>query len=261
MTVGTHLTSTASSLVLSDAELQSIRTSTATLSSRLSNWFGSDVTSSFQFGSSVRGTILPRKADSRSDIDYMVVFDTSKETMNPQTYLDRLRRFVGNKYETSERKQSHPTVVLSLNHISFELVPAITLYGYQIPSPSNSYSKWIDTDPAASNEAIQEKNANNNSLIKPLVRLIKYWNAANSYPYQSFTLERYIVNGTYWPNDSLKSMFFQFWSGFNSNYEDAQWIKDKVALAKKRVSEAKSNEASGYPTLAETEIKKVIPLL
>lgn len=261
MTVGTYLTSTASNLVLPESELQSIRTSTATLSSRLSTWFGSDVTQSFQFGSSVRGTILPRRADPQSDIDYMVVFDTSKETLNPQSYLDRLRRFVENKYSTSETKQSHPTVVLSLNHISFELVPAIYFYGYQIPSPANSYSKWMSTDPNASNSAIQDKNMANNSFIKPLVRLVKYWNAVNNYPYQSFLLEQYIVKSFYFPNTSLKDMFYQFWGSFNYDYSNAQWIKDRVDLAKKRVGEAKSNESSGYPALAEAEIKKVIPPL
>lgn len=42
MSAGTHLTSTASNLVLTESELQSIRTSPNTLSSRLANGFGND---------------------------------------------------------------------------------------------------------------------------------------------------------------------------------------------------------------------------
>ena len=261
MTVGTHLSSTASSLVLSSSELQSIRTSTATLSTRLSNWFGNDVKHSFQFGSSIRGTILPRSVDSNSDIDFMVVFDTSTETKKPQTYLDRLRRFIDNKYSTSEVKQSHPTVVLSLNHISFELVPAIDSYGYQIPSPSSSFMDWMPTDPNASNTEIQDKNTSNHSHIKPLVRLIKYWNANNGFPYQSYSLEQYIVQQYYWPNNTLKDLFYQFWAGFNSNYNDAQRTKDKVQLAKNRAANAAAHEQQGSPYSAEAEIKKIIPAL
>ena len=128
MSVNSHLTSTGSSLVLSSTESGSISTSISTLSTRLNSWFGNTITQDFQFGSSVRGTILPRSADSRSDIDYMVVFNTSDGKKKPQTYLDRLRKFAENKYSSSDIKQSSPTLVLSLNHISFCLL-------YTSPSP------------------------------------------------------------------------------------------------------------------------------
>jgi hypothetical protein len=61
--------------------------------------------------------------DEKSDIDYMVVF--SDRDYQPQTYLDRLRRFTEYYYQKSEIKQSHPTIQLELNHIRFELVPAV----------------------------------------------------------------------------------------------------------------------------------------
>ena len=77
MTVYTHLTTLVSELVLSDTEKISINTSITTLSSRLNTYFGNGIPEHFQFGSNTRGTILPRKADSNSDIDYMVVFNTS----------------------------------------------------------------------------------------------------------------------------------------------------------------------------------------
>jgi hypothetical protein len=76
----------------------------------------------------------------------MIVFDTSEGQKKPQTYLNRLRRFAELKYSTSEVFQSSPTIVLSLNHISFELVPAIYNYGYQIPSPASSWEEWMSTD-------------------------------------------------------------------------------------------------------------------
>lgn len=74
MSVNTHLADLASNLVLSDSEKSSISASITTLESRLDAYFGSNITERFQFGSNTRGTILPRKADSNSDIDYMVVF-------------------------------------------------------------------------------------------------------------------------------------------------------------------------------------------
>lgn len=126
MSVNSYLNSLASDLVLSNDENESIKKSISTLETRLKNWFGSAVIESFKFGSYTRGTILPRKVDSDSDIDYMVVFDNSNN-YNPQTYLNRLKSFVENYYSTSEIHQSSPTIVLKLNHIKFELVPAYSI--------------------------------------------------------------------------------------------------------------------------------------
>ena len=87
----------------------------------------------FNFGSYTRVTILQRKADEESDVDYMVVFDNSNN-YTPQTFLDRLKRFAETKYSTSEIYQSSPTIVLELNNIKFELVPAYkNLATYYIP--------------------------------------------------------------------------------------------------------------------------------
>lgn len=261
MSVNSHLTSLASTLVLSEAEKSSISTSINTLSSRLTLHFSSTVTNHFQFGSSTRGTILPRKADSHSDIDYMVVFSTSDGQKKPQTHLDRLRRFVEARYSTSELRQSHPTIVLSLNHINFELVPAIYNYYYQIPSPASSWLEWTNTDPVGSNKLLQDKNKDNNYQIKPLVRLIKYWNTRKGYPFTSFSLEQHIVSRSFWGCFTLKDYFYEFWSGFNCTYGTAQYIKNIVENAKSHAKKAKEYEDTNMPVSAELEIQKIVPSL
>ncbi|WP_228527379.1 SMODS domain-containing nucleotidyltransferase [Noviherbaspirillum soli] len=89
MSVLSFLTATASSAVLSATEQSSIATSITTLQSRMASYFDSSaIAQHFRFGSSTRGTILPRSMDEKSDIDYMVVFSDTSAT--PQTYL-RLR--------------------------------------------------------------------------------------------------------------------------------------------------------------------------
>jgi predicted nucleotidyltransferase len=261
MTVSTHLTTLASDLVLSDTEKSNILTSITTLSSRLNAYFDSNITDHFQFGSNTRGTILPRKADSDSDIDYMVVFDTSDGQKKPQTYLDRLKRFAENKYSTSEIYQSTPTIVLSLNHIKFELVPSINNYGYQIPSPASSWTEWISTNPAGANQAIQDKNKAENYQIKPLVRLIKYWNTTQNHPFSSFSLEQYIVNKNFWSCIALNDYFYAFWDNFSCTYDTAQYIKDKVERAKNYASKAKQYEDNSMSASAEIEIEKIVPAL
>ena len=90
MTVNSYLTNRASNAILSTGEQDSINRSVATLQMRLNSYFGSKLNSHFRFGSSTRGTILPRSMDGHSDIDYMVVFAEGGYT--PQTYLNRLRQ-------------------------------------------------------------------------------------------------------------------------------------------------------------------------
>lgn len=261
MSVLSHLNKLSSELVLTETEKSNISVSLSTLAVRLNAYFGSDIKEHFAFGSYPRVTILPRKADAHSDVDYMVVFSTANGQMKPQTYLDRLKNFANAKYSTSEIYQSHPTLVLSLNHINFELVPAVYNYGYMIPSRSSSWQEWIYTDPLKANKDILDKNKDNNYEIKPLVRLIKYWNAKQGYPYTSFSLEQNIVNKYFFGCTNLREYFYDYWSDFESSFSDPQATKDKVVRAKKYAKEAKSLENSGYPYLAEDEIKKIVPSL
>jgi len=67
MSVNSHLISLVSELILSNIEKTSISTSVKTLLSRLNLYFGGLITNQFQFGSSTRATILPRRVDSKSD--------------------------------------------------------------------------------------------------------------------------------------------------------------------------------------------------
>lgn len=88
-----HLFRTANEAILSPEERGSIARSVSSLKTRLNMHFRrGEIESQMLFGSYRRNTILPRSMDEQSDVDYMVVFpDTGHQ---PQTYLDRLRRFV-----------------------------------------------------------------------------------------------------------------------------------------------------------------------
>ena len=157
MSVNSFLMELASDLVLSESEKTSITTSITTIKSRLDHYF-SDITEKKVFGSYVRGTILPRKADSSSDIDIMVVFSNPYD-YKPQSFLNRLKSFAEYYYSTSEIYQSSPTIVLELNHIKFELTPAHISYGtYYIP---NGPSMWMPTDPDGFYKKLTECNMNN----------------------------------------------------------------------------------------------------
>ncbi|HSI49169.1 MAG TPA: nucleotidyltransferase [Ideonella sp.] len=256
MSVLSYLQQRASAAVLNGAEKTSISRSIATLKTRLDAYFEGDLEDHFQFGSSTRGTILPRDFDERSDIDYMIVFRDTNST--PQTYLDRLRRFFQTYYGRSEVYQSSPTIVLELNHIKFDLVPATRSWwdGTRIPDGRGS---WQATNPTEFSKKLEGRNMDCGSLLKPAIRLVKYWNAANRFPFDSYELEQWIVGCSYWGASNLRDYVFAIFQKFDI---DRGWSLDaqtRVKRAKQLVGNVIEFERQQQTARAETELRKLIP--
>ncbi|MDK2848847.1 MAG: hypothetical protein PWP34_2200 [Desulfuromonadales bacterium] len=263
MSVNSYLSSVSNAAIVRDAERESIKRSISTLKTRLNLHFYGQLSNHFIFGSYSRGTILPRNMDEKSDVDYMIIFKDSSN--KPQTYLSQLRKFVEKYYSRSEIYQSNPTIVLSLKNIRFELVPAIDglWTGLQIPAKASDYQDWINTDPRDLNESLTQVNQSNNNLIKPLVRVFKYWNACSSYPFESYSLEKEIVHSGFAFRSlfggQLKNYFYDFVGEISVGYFAAQWRKNAVERLKQIAAEAKSLEDQNYPYLAQAEIEKLLP--
>lgn len=125
MSVLSYLTNLSSQLVLSTDERINISVSLGFLKTRLNNWSHSgDILEQEVFGSYDRDTILPRKYDEGSDVDYMIVFK-NPNNYQPETFRGWLKKFAEDKYTRSEIYLDYPTTVLELSHIKFELVPAV----------------------------------------------------------------------------------------------------------------------------------------
>lgn len=261
MSVQSHLGGLASKLNLEQVEKDKVKKSIDTLASRLSTYFNNnELNDHFKFGSYTRGTILPRKADVYSDVDYMVIFN-NPNNYKPQTLLNHLKGFVTYYYKSSEIYQSHPTIVLELNHIKFELVPAKkdSWGNIYIPSKSSQFEEWINTDPNTFNEKLSDKNGNNNYEIKPLVRLMKYWNRLNGGYRSSYLLENWITDNYYWNCSNIKDYVYSTIEKMDYTYSDPQGYKNKVDRAKKIVADTKEYERQNMPYSAELEIKKLFP--
>lgn len=258
MTVLSFLTDTASSAVLSSGEQSSITTSITMLQSRMALHFGSGaIAQHFRFGSSTRGTILPRSMDEQSDIDYMVVFSGGSAT--PQTYLNRLKAFVEKRYSSSEIYQSSPTIVLELNHIKFDLVPATTTWAGALQIP-NSSGGWMATNPNDFNATLEAKNKGNKSLIKPTIRLFKYWNATAGFPFESFKMEKWVCGLSFWFLTSQKDYFLAVIENLNTNKSYSQHVNNEITRAKNIVANVRQYEKGEESGLAENEVKKLFRL-
>lgn len=265
MTVNSYLHDLSSLAIIREREKESIQRSISVLQGRLDQAFGDEISEDFIFGSYTRGTILPRNMDKRSDIDYMIVFKDSSS--RPQTYLDRLRRFVKTYYSRSEITQSNPTITLSLNHIRFELVPTINNWwnGLRIPAKRSDFNDWMSTNPNDFNETLIATNKSNNNLIKPMIRLVKYWNARNKYPFPSFELEKQLADKSYFGvgglfrQGQIKDYFFDAIDSLDYYSSDAKYKIDAIDRARILSNQAKNLLYRGLDDQSERVIRRLLP--
>lgn len=237
-------------------ERSSINTSIDTLKLRLNNYFGSDISKIFVFGSYDRNTNLCRKADESSDVDIMIVFNDIE--YKPQTYINWLKKFLDLKYPTSTAHQSNPCAILELSHIRFELTPAIKLYSfddtsYKIPDKQSSYLDWITTKPFEIDEISQNKKE---IRYKQVIRLVKYWNCLNDKYFASYELEKKVYNsGIFVHIEDLKQNLFQVLKSF-SEYEGPLYVRNYITKTKDVIRYVENNEKE-MPYTSLSKLKNI----
>ena len=265
MSVLSHLQNVASALNIAEREANQIARSVSALSIKLRGHFGSSIQQEMPFGSATRHTMLPRDADKQSDVDYMIVFDNS-DGHKPQTFMNHLKRFAEKHYRSSQIRQSSPTVVLSLNHISFDLVPAYrpsSIFwngGLHIPAPVSAFEEWMETEPLDLNQPLTNKNSRNKYKIKPVIRLLKYWNARNGYVYESYFLERHIMGSHFWFASNLMDYLYSSVKGLPTRDLPAYKCA-KVEALQENIERVKKYDSDGMPRTAQEMMEEIFPSL
>lgn len=200
-------------LVLShnETEREKINASLGQLERVLKAKLGNNIKEFIRFGSYTRNTILPRKFDSQTDVDLMVVFDTNAGKKMPRTYRKNLFDVISDAYPLSFSKKDFPAVKLELHHIMFDIVPAYCeeffSKSYYIPSSNDS---WRSTSPNDINDPLESKNSQfGNNIIRNTIRLCKHWNAGAGYPLESYLMEKNIINLSYWGNQDTYERFLK----------------------------------------------------
>lgn len=200
LSINTFLKNISSELFISynSSEKEKIETSLNYLIENIYSYFDDTVIDINVFGSYTRGTTLPRKYDENSDIDILIIFNTDNYDVKPETYRNQLRKFALEYYSKSEIIKSFPSVILELNHIKFDLVAAIEkdhwIFNKKVIHIPRKGNNWIKTYPNEFNKKLTNSNVEYDSIVKPIIRLLKYWNASHKYPYESFVLEQLIAD-------------------------------------------------------------------
>lgn len=214
-------------------ESKNINRSILNICRNLKRYFLGNISRVELFGSFTRKTILPRQFDLKSDIDILILFNQEIYQRMAETYRTNLLLFADKYYQKSSIKKDFPTVVVELNHIKFDLVPAKAerFYGPPTISIPDSLNKWQETNPNGFNQKLSTVNQRHSSKVKPLIRLLKYWNASHGYPYNSFALEQEIVEMLFQGNN-LHDYFF-----FAIDNLDIWWTSNKIETAVQALSE------------------------
>lgn len=269
-TINSFLKDIQTNLYVNGKEKENIIKSIDAIFDRLENYFGNGKINSHKiikkeiFGSYSRDTMLSRKYDDNSDIDLMIVFEGA-ENYNPQACLNWLKDFAEHWYSNSIVKQSLPTVVIELQNIRFELVPAY-INDYYMTYIAKDCSNWKYTNPNELKEKMIDLNTKCDFEFKRMVRLIKYWNVRKNYRgYKSYSLEEYLTEKFQYAYFNCKNQFDYLDWGFyylsNWTNENDEYIKARINMAINNLKNAKECEKRNDYETAVNYIKRIIPEL
>ena len=265
MSINSYLANLQNELYVNGTEREKIRKSIDTISSRLNMYFGRGKNCEHKivkkeiFGSYSRDTMLSRRYDEKSDVDYMIIFEDANQ-FTPQTCLNWLKGFAEYWYSTSIVKQSLPTIVIELENIKFELVPAYeTLWGTKYIALDSS--SWQYTNPKELNDKMLDVNNDTLYEFKRMVRIMKYWNIKKNYrKYSSYELETFLTDKFQYSYSNCKSSFdYLDWAFYfigQYKYID-QYVTSRIEKVKECIQSAKGYENSGFSSLAEEQIMKI----
>ncbi len=257
--LNSYLEKLSQQLIISVAENDNIKTSLNDLQKKINNHL-SGVSEHFCFGSYMRSTYLPHAIDKFSDIDYLIVFKQGS-IENSSLILKKLTDFVVQNFQSENIIQSQPTCIVELNGIYIELIPAYKdekyFINYKIPSMYKEQTEWVATVPNNLNEYLIKFNSDHNESIIPLLRVIKYWNVVNNYPYSPYLLENHLTFIDYKESETLIDYFYCAVESLPVNDLDEQ-EKLKVLNLKLEIAKIK-NEQSMDRALAK--LSKLIPFV
>jgi predicted nucleotidyltransferase len=260
--INNHLRRISSELLIKNTSLEgiNIERSVESIKRNLKLHFGNEITDVIVFGSYSRGTILPRKYDPNSDIDILILFNCRAEKLKPQSYREKLKRFAEKHYSSARVVKDHPSIVVELNHINFDLVPAIFDDGvfYDSIEIPGKDSDWIETEPNKFNKELSDSNSKFNSVVKPLIRILKYWNSANGYPYiSSFEFESMIASMNFAGNNFATGFYYA--ADELETWGRSELIKRKVRTLQTNISLIKRFLEQENLEKAKKVVSRILP--
>jgi hypothetical protein len=153
---------------------------------------------SFTIGSYRRGTLVrpERDIDLLAPLDYTTYKDRFDN--DSRAFLYFVRDELNDRYALSKVSSRGVAVLLDFNVIRADVVPAFRRMGggYFIP---DGRKRWTATNPDFHTRIIRDRDRELGERLKPLIRLMKFWNIQNGGHLRSFHVE--LMVWTIWKRD------------------------------------------------------------
>src|SRR5690606_25531740 len=94
---------------------------------------------------------------------------------------------------------------------------------------------WTSTDPKDVKRVLAEANQRYGQVVRPIIRLLKAWNAGCGYPYDSYFLERDITGMSFYRDNVQQGLFYAV-KHLSTSWSDSEVKKKKVASLKYNIS-------------------------
>jgi hypothetical protein len=222
--------------------------------------FRRHIRSVVRFGSSTRGTVLPRPLDETADVDFLILF--SGIDLTPSACLNRTLEFANEHFGNRIIEQSTQSLSLILNGNLVDFVPAtMGRYGeIRIPDSSGG---WMMTDPKGFHARLADTDNAHDSMIRPTILLMKYWNARNGRPVEPFKLEQWICNLKFRKFSNQRDYFYS--SLYNLVSESIFWhqgdmVRQKLDETRLILYRLIQSSKFGTEKQAERDVKSLFAL-
>jgi hypothetical protein len=144
--------------------------------------FGSGIVDSYLSGSYARDTAIAPI----DDVDIIFVIDPRARAdgmwsrPTPDRVLETFAAAIRYRYPDSSVRTQRRSVCLQLNHLDIDVVPAIRHASIPegIHIPDSNSGNWIYSAPKKHTEIAVAVNQARDGRFKPLVKLLKFWNAS-----------------------------------------------------------------------------------
>jgi hypothetical protein len=120
------------------------------------------------------------------------------------------------------------------------------------------YQVWQETNPYDVKQKLLDKNKQYNYIVKPIIRLLKAWNANNGHPFDSYDLELKITDLNFY-NDNYESGFLYTVGQLSTDWNDPQSKKDKLTSLKYNLEKVKTHLENNDINQAKHWLHKVMP--
>jgi len=244
-------------LIFSPSKRERIDTSIDFFKQKIWGQFQDRLVEVVVFGSYSRNTIISE--DDEADVDLVVIYKTRE--VQPDTYLKQIKTFCEDTYNRSTIYQDHPTIVIDMEHIKFEIVPSIYVSTgvVKIPAPKSKELKWINTNPKDLITKVQTKDKNNKNLIMPVIRILKYWNILNDRPFSSFQIERAIIDTTFFSSVTIREYLATSISSI-SEIATTDSQKKSILKLREKLKRIRLLETNNFHEYIEQELHSFLPV-